>query len=69
MEQGAMNLAPTECVIFEIEFEKQRVEKGGGSAKLIPAIVLDLNHAVFDPDRECRGRLVGRRSQGFPGSD
>src|SRR5450759_3748152 len=37
--------------------------------KLIPAIFPDLNHAVFDSDRECRGRLLGRRRQGFTGSN
>src|SRR4030067_533539 len=68
-KKGAMNLAPTECVIFEIEFEKQRVEKGDGSAKLNPAIVLELNHAILNSDRKCRGRLIGRCAQGFPGPD
>ena len=36
---------------------------------IIPAIIPDLNHAVFDSYGKSCGRLVSRCSQGFPGPD
>ena len=42
---------------------------GSSSSGNSPAIIPDLYHAVFDPDRKRCGRLIGRRSQGFPGFD
>ena len=41
----------------------------GLDEKLIPSIVPDLNHAVLDSDRKCRGRFVGRCGQCLAGFD
>ena len=59
-----------QCQIHAIEkYLRMFVRAVSDTQKLIPAIIPDLNHAVFDPDRKCRSRLVGRRRQGFTGSN